>query len=171
MADKAVVEKVENETDSVVSRIYEIGYLVLPTVKEEDVEQVVTGIRSAIEKEGGSFIAEGAPSLTKLYYNMDILENGKHVEYDRGYFGWLKFEAPSTAAKALDEALKTDKSIMRHIIFQTVREDTRARAKLGSLREVRREGAVKTAPKREEEVAAPVSEEDLDKALSDITTE
>ena len=40
-------------------RIYELGYHIIPTVKEEDVEKIVGGIRSVIEKAGGSFIAEG----------------------------------------------------------------------------------------------------------------
>src|SRR3990167_4425026 len=54
-------------------RIYELGYHIIPTVKEEDVEKIVGSIRSVIEKAGGSFIAEGAPSLTKLSYAMNAL--------------------------------------------------------------------------------------------------
>lgn len=171
MAEKGTTENSAAENDSAVLRVYEIGYHISPAVKEEDVEKVAGVIRAAIEQASGSFIAEGAPSLTKLYYAISVLEGGKHVEYDRAYFGWLKFEAPSTAVAVIEAALRVEKQVMRHIIFQTVREDTRARAKMGSLREVRREGAVaKTvSPKREEETAAPVSEEDLDKAISGLT--
>ena len=173
MAEKEIVEKTPTEQESAPLRVYEIGYHVSPSVKEEDVEKTATIVRSAIEKAGGSFIAEGAPTLTKLYYAITALEEGKRVEHDRAYFGWLKFEAPATSAGELESVLRLEKSVMRHILFQTVREDTRARAKIGSLREVRREGgaARPTTPKHTEETAAPVSEEDLDKALKDITTE
>jgi hypothetical protein len=55
-----------HEEHEVVTRVYEAGYHVVPTVAEGDVEKVVASIRSVIEKLGGHFIAEGAPSLLKL---------------------------------------------------------------------------------------------------------
>ena len=152
-------------------RIYEIGYHITPAVKEEDIEKIVASIRTVVEKQGGHFIAEGAPSMTKLSYEMEGQEGGKRVEYDRAYFGWLKFEAPSAAAAALEETLKSDAHVLRHIVFKTVREETRARLKAPTLREVRRTDTLKTTPKREEEVSVPVSEVELEKALQDITAE
>lgn len=156
--------------DAVVSRVYEVGYHILPTVAEDQVEKIVSEIRSVIEKAGGSFIAEGAPVLTKLAYTMDARDGDKWAEQDRGYFGWIKFEAASAAAEDLNEQLKAHKSILRHIVFRTVREETRARLKAPTIREVKRTDTIKPTLRREEE-SAPVSEEDLDKALSDITTE
>lgn len=170
MADTAVAKNAQSETESGLSRVYEIGYLVAPIVKEEEVEKVVAEIRSAIEKAGGSFITEGAPSQTRLSYEISGIENGKRAQYDRAYFGWLKFEAPATAVKELDESLKGNKSILRHIVFKTVREDTRAHIKAPTMREVRRTDSIKPSPKREEN-AAPVSEADLDKAIEGLTQE
>lgn len=161
----------ENEAQETVSRIYEVGYHISPSVKEEDLESIVSSIRSIIEKAGGSFIAEGAPSLTKLSYEISAIEGGKRVEWDRAYFGWLKFEAPVAASIELDRALKADAQVLRHIVFKTVREETRARLKAPTLREVRRTDTIKTTPKREEESATPVSEADLDKAIEGITAE
>lgn len=166
------METVQADSDEAgVSRIYEIGYLIVPTVAEENLEKVVSDIRGSIEKAGGSFIAEGAPSLMRLAYDMTAREGDKNVDYDRGYFGWLKFEATTESAMALNEWLRTSGSILRHIVFRTVREDTRAKMKAPTLREVKTPHTVRTSPRREEEVAAPVSEVDLDKALSDITNE
>ena len=171
MAEVAAVEMNETDVESGLARIYEIGYLISPTVKEEDVEKVVAEIRKAIEKEGGNFIAEGAPAMTRLSYGISGLEGGKQIEFDRAFFGWLKFEAPATSALALDEVLKHNNSVLRHIIFRTVREETRAHLRAPQLREVRRTDTIKTSPKRPEENAAPVSEAQLDKALEDITAE
>jgi len=168
MTEAAVIEKETDTAEGV--RVYEVGYHIIPTKKEDDLEGVVSGIRSMIEKAGGSFIAEGAPSLTKLSYDISVKENGKSHDYDRGYFGWIKFEGPVASASTLEEALKAHSDIMRSIVFQTVREETRARFKTASVREVKRSDVIKTAP-RTEETAAPVSEEDLDKALEDITAE
>ena len=156
-------------------RIYELGYHIIPTVKEEDVEKIVGSIRSVIEKAGGSFIAEGAPSLIRLAYPMSALavEGEKRVEYDRGYFGWIKFESAISVASSLMENLKSDANILRFGIFRTVREDTRAKMKAPTLREVKRTDTIKSSPRRAptEESTAPVSEEDLEKALSEITSE
>ena len=173
MAKEAVVEIDAKDTldEAGVVRIYEVGYHIVPTVKEEEVDGVVGKIRAIIEKSGGSFIAEGAPVQMKLSYPMSIRENERHAEYDRSYFGWLKFEAPVEVALALDETLKQDAQILRFIVFRTVREETRARMKLGTLREVRRTDTIKPAPRRVEEVSTPVSEVDLDKALEELTTE
>jgi ribosomal protein S6 len=155
-------------------RIYEIGYHIIPTVKEEDIEKTVGEIRKVIEAsvEKAGFIAEGAPLLIKLAYPMSVREGEKYTEYDRGYFGWIKFEAPASAVAVLDNALKTNTNVLRFVIWKTVREDTRAKIKPPTLREVKRTDTIKSAPRRAqtEEVAAPVSEEDLEKALQDITT-
>lgn len=164
-----VVETPTSENEGF-TRIYEAGYHIIPTVAEDQVEKVVGEIRALIEKAGGNFIAEGAPALTKLSYDMESREGDKYVSHDRGYFGWLKFEAPADAAEALNEALKTNPNILRHIVFKTVREETRARMKAPTLREVKRTDTIKSTVRREEE-AAPVSEADLDKALQDITDE
>lgn len=164
------MEKATITQEETLNHVYEAGYQISPVVKEEDVESVISGIRSQIEKAGGLFIAEGAPVLTKLSYSMFAMENGKKQEYDRAYFGWLKFETTDEAAMALEMALKADARIIRHIVFRTVREETRARLKAPTLREVKRTDILKAIPRREE-VAAPVSEEDIDKAIEGLTVE
>lgn len=159
-----------SETDKHVARIYEVGYQITPAAKEEDLEKIVGVVRDEIQKAGGSFIAESAPALMKLSYPLLAREGDKSVEYDRGYFGWIKFEAPIEAARTLEAMLKRDASFMRFVVFRTVRQDTRAKFKAPTLREVKRTDTIKVTPRRVEE-AAPVSEEQLEKALEDITAE
>jgi ribosomal protein S6 len=171
MADESTQVLDTTAEDAAATRIYEVGYHILSTVAEENVEKVVAEIRAVIESAGGSFIAEGAPVLTKLAYDMDSREGDRWSAQDRGYFGWIKFEAVVGVAATLEEMMKAHKSILRHIIFRTVREETRARLKAPTLREVKRTDTIKTTARRPEEESAPVSEEELDKALSDITTD
>jgi len=172
MTEEAVISRDADVADDVlITRIYEVGYHIIPTVTEENVEKMVGDIRAQIEQGGGSFIAEGAPTLMRLSYNMPAKEGDKWVEHDRGYFGWLKFESTIPVAQALEEALKTNPGIMRHMLFQTVREETRARMKAPTLREVKRTDIIKSSPRREKEESAPISEVDLDKAILDITTD
>lgn len=157
-------------SDEQITRIYETGYHLVPSIKEAELESVVGEIRSLIERVGGSFIAEGAPSLVKLAYSMPAVEGGRRVEYDRGYFGWLKFEATTSAAQTIAKEIIANARILRGIVFKTVREDTRAKIKT-SLREVKRTDTIKVAPRREVAASAPVSEEELDKAIETLTLE
>ena len=170
MADETIVAN-ETAEEAAVVRVYEVGYHISPNVKEEDLEKVVSSIRSIIEKHGGSFIAEGAPALTRLAYEIEVREGEKHIQYDRGYFGWLKFETTSEAAQALERAMKADRNFLRAIVFRTVREDTRAKMKAPQLREVKRTDTIRTVTRRVEEAQGPVSEEKLEKAIEDITAE
>ncbi|OGG52340.1 hypothetical protein A2851_04780 [Candidatus Kaiserbacteria bacterium RIFCSPHIGHO2_01_FULL_53_29] len=171
VVDEEGMEMNETDAPETVLRIYEIGYQITPALKEEDLEKIVGGIRSVVEQAGGSFIAEGAPSMMKLAYPMPAREGEKNVEYDRGYFGWIKFEAKIEVAGTLEIALKQNANLFRYIVFQTVREDTRAKMKAPQLREVKRTEPLKAAPRRVEESAAPISEEQLAKAIEDITAE
>lgn len=173
MAEDVAVAEKETAEEAGVARVYEAGYHIKPTVKEEDLDKILGGIRSIIEKAGGSFIAEGAPALTRLSYPIEVREGEKNVDYDRGYFGWIKFEASIEAARALEAALKRSQDLVRAIVFRTVREDTRAKYKAPTLREVKRTDTLKTTARREEEAATAgtVSEEDLEKALQDLTAE
>lgn len=168
MSEDTVIIEAESAEDAAVSRVYEAGYQISPNVKEEDVEKLVAEFRAVVEKAGGSFIAEGAPVLNRLSFPMYMREGEKRVEYDRAYFGWVKFESTLETAKSLREALAKHSSIIRAIVFRTVREETRARLKAPQLREVKRTDSMKAAP-RKAEAAATVSEADLEKALSDIT--
>src|SRR3989344_8419303 len=70
---EAVMEKESTEAAEV-SRVYEAGYTIVPTVAEDSLEKVVGDIRATIEKAGGSFIAEGAPALQRLAYEMTARE-------------------------------------------------------------------------------------------------
>jgi len=160
----------EAGAEALVSRVYEVGYHIIPTVAEDQIEKVVGRIRALVEASGGTFIAEGAPAMVKLAYPMVAREGDKNVEHDRAYFGWIKFEAVTDIAKKLEHALVQDAQILRALVVKTVREETRARMKAPTLREVKRTDTIKTVARRTED-KGPVSEEELDKALSEITSE
>ena len=169
-----VVENKDTETaqEEQVARVYEVGYHILSTVVEDQVDGIVADVRSAIEKAGGSLITEGAPQSLKLAYPMTVHEGGKNSHYDRAYFGWIKFEASPEATKNLNELLNENKNILRFIIFKTVREETRASVRPTTLREVKRSDTIKSTPQKGAEKAeneGEVTEEDLDKAIKDIT--
>jgi ribosomal protein S6 len=170
MAEKQAKIDMDTTDAPGISRVYEAGYHISPLVKEEDIEKIVAEIRGIVEKGGGTFVAEGAPVLMKLAFEIEGKADGKKHLFDRGYFGWLKFESSSETADMLRDSLATHASIFRSMVFRTVREETRARLKAPQLREVKRGDTAKAAPRKAEE-SAPVSEADLEKALETLTLE
>jgi ribosomal protein S6 len=168
MAENEAKIDMETSEDAAILRVYEAGYHISPLVKEEDIEKIVSEIRAVVEKGGGSFIAEGAPVLMKLAYDIEGTDAGKKHFFDRGYFGWLKFESSIETADLLRITLEKHASIFRSMVFRTVREETRARLKAPQLREVKRSDMPKAAPRKVEE-SAPVSEVDIDKAIETLT--
>lgn len=157
--------------ETAASRVYEAGYHIVPMAEESKVETVVSEIRSMIEKNGGSLVAEGAPVTTKLAFELMMLVAGKKTYFDTAHFGWLKFEASAEGAAAVSKALELNPSIIRSMVFRTVKEDTRAKFKAPTLREVKRTDTLKSSARKEVASTVPVTEADIDKAISDITTE
>lgn len=162
-------EVVAEEKDTVL-RVYEVGYHILPTVEGEAVEKVVQGVRELIARAGGNLVAEGAPQDMKLAYTMYVNNEGKNTAYDRAHFGWIKFEIDAEEVGGIEDALRTNKKVLRSIVFKTVREETRASVKIGALREVKRSDTLKTQT-RSEENAGEVSEEKLNEAIGELTEE
>ncbi len=160
-------EKVEK------SQVYELGYHILPTVVSDDLEGEVAKIRSAIEKRGGSFIAEGPTETIALAYPMFVNNGGKQTKYESAYFGWMKFElSPEEAVLLRDEDLATNAQVLRFTLFKTTREETRAQLQSEQhtiLREVKTTGTIEKREVQEE--GGEVSEEELDKSIDELTEE
>lgn len=105
--------------------IYEVSYLIVPSITEEKVENEVKTIHGIIDAAGASVISEEFPQFMPLAYEMDqTLDTKKHT-YKEGYFGWVKFELPVAAIANVKTSLEKTPSILRHLIIKTVRENTR----------------------------------------------
>jgi len=163
----------ENNVDDTQTTVYELGYHMLPTIVADDLEKEVGTIRSAIEKRGGSFIAEGSPETVELEYAMAINNGGKKTKYDKAYFGWMKFELDPEQATALQaDDLASNAQILRSSLVKTTREETRAQLQTAQhtvLREVKNTG---TLEKRHDvEEGGEVSEEELAKSIDELVGE
>lgn len=153
--------------------VYEIGFHVLSTVAEGDVETVIGRLRKMVEKAGGSFVAEGAPQRMSLAYPMAVWNNGKWTKYSESYFGWLKFEVSAEKIAGIESACKADKDILRYLILTTVREDTRASVRQFVLKEVRRTDTIKSSVRAKpvSGVKEEVSDEKLDEAIEEMVAD
>ncbi len=152
----------KNELKEERKQVYEAGFHIIPTVSEDVVAEKVAEIRSLIESNGGTIISEEFPKSRALAYTLVKASAGTNKRYHSAYFGWFKFEAPSTAAGAVKKGLDNADYILRHLIVKTVRENTMSNlAKiLGQSEEA---DPAKKAP--EAVVPAALSAEEIDKSI------
>jgi ribosomal protein S6 len=149
-------------------KVYEVGFLLVPTIAEEQVAGEVEAIKAAIEKFGGSFISEEFPTLRQLAYTMAKSANGAlKQKFDNAYFGWIKFETTPAQAQAFKAEFEKISSVLRYLLITTVRENTMVSQKV-----MFKGTADGEKPKADEPeggaTVAPINEEELDKTLETI---
>jgi ribosomal protein S6 len=109
-----------NKTESVHEKmkIYEIGYLLVPTIPEENVLGRFRTSKMLLESKGAAFITEDAPKMRLLSYDMTQVIGSERRKYDKGYFGWVKFETQSAAIPVIRTELEKTINILRHLIIE-----------------------------------------------------
>jgi small subunit ribosomal protein S6 len=146
-------------------KVYELGYLILPTVPEEHVAAEVQNIRTVIENNKGVFITEEFPKLRQLAFSMKKTSTGQNLKFDKAYFGWVKFDAPSSAISEIEKEMKKNSNILRFMVINTVRENT-----MYSQKTVFRPATLAAdAPKSEDTVK--MSEEEIEKTIEKLVVE
>jgi ribosomal protein S6 len=150
-------ENMKNESSS--SRVYEVGYLMLPSIPEQKISEEVENIKSTIAKNGGSLIVEGAPELRTLAYEIEKHIGSRNERFDSAYFGWVKFEMGSEEVLVLEKFLDANPSIIRFLLIKTLRN--------AHIPPKPRE--MKPEVETDEEVLAPISsQEDIDKSIEEL---
>ncbi len=110
-------------------RVYEVGYLLLPSIPEEKLPEETTRLKSLIAQLGGEVISEEDPQARPLSYEMVKQVGTKNERFTNAYFGWVKFESMPEVAVELKKKLDLDQSFLRFLIVKTVRENVLAAAK------------------------------------------
>ena len=151
------------EKDSSKKTIYELGFLIIPSITEEAVPAKVGDMREAIRSFGAEFIAEEYPRQIDLAYPMQKKIENKNTIFTSGYFGWFKFEIEADLIDKIKKMLDLDSSIIRFLIIKTVRESTLLRRSVGG---------VKKRIHRSEEIVGVVSTpEEIDKQIDALVTD
>lgn len=164
LEEEAELESDEDFPESNEERIYEVGYLIVPTVAEEEVGSHITRIKDIVEGKGGSVISEEWPKMRKLSYMMTQRIETDRKDFKEAYFGWIKFETTPENMQVLDKELSKNTDFLRHIIIKTVREDT-------MYKEDTRPKKARKSTKRKGEKKEEVDEEKLDKAIGELVAE
>ncbi|MBY0294178.1 30S ribosomal protein S6 [Patescibacteria group bacterium] len=171
MAEKSQTAEVLTQANSDSRPVYEVGFHVVPTVGDEGVAGVVDQVRSALGN--AEIISEQFPERMRFAYTVERSVTGKREKYDEAYFGFIKFALERESINALEDALRSNKNVLRYLLIETVREEIGAVPRRAVFASDRLEGETIQKPKavEEEKAVAEVSEEELDKSIDALVSE
>ncbi len=106
------------------NRLYECGFILVPTIPESEVPQTVSSLKALVTSAGGTITSEGTPEFIDLAYTMERTIGSKKSKYSQGYFGFIKFETSPESLEQLKKALDGDANIVRYILIKTNSENT-----------------------------------------------
>ncbi|PIP55609.1 MAG: hypothetical protein COX06_02345 [Candidatus Zambryskibacteria bacterium CG22_combo_CG10-13_8_21_14_all_42_17] len=104
--------------------VYEIGYLILPSISEDKISDVVDAIRKVIAKEGGTEIDAEAPFKENLAYTMSKTIGASRYVLSDAYLGWIKFEVDKAKVVAIKAGVEKITEVLRFLLVKTQRETT-----------------------------------------------
>lgn len=148
-------------------RVYELGFLLVPTIAEEHLSEKFQHLKELISSHGGQFISEDFPKMISLQYEMMKVISNKNHRFNDAYFGWVKFDMEPEQVLLLDEEIKRSVDVIRFLLIKTVRENTVVGKKtLGKTDNKKR-----ASSRDEEEVVSDVSPEQIDKEIDALVEE
>jgi len=156
---KEVVVDSSVDTD-VKSSIYEVGYIMVPSIPEENLGGEVSSFKDGLAEMGATFISDEYPKMIELAYEMSRSIQNKKQKFSYGYFGWVKFECSTVAGKIIKDALDKNEKLVRYLMIKTVRESTMSTKRpYGNKDGYKRRVATKV------EESQPINEETIDKEI------
>ncbi len=158
---KEVTEEVEVEVEGAKVSVYEVGYIMIPGIAEENLGGEVTEFKDGLLERGATFISDEYPKMLELSYEMSRSIANKKQKFSYGYFGWVKFECTTPNAKIIKELLDKNEKLVRYLMIKTVRESTMSTKRAYGKQDGNKRRSV---PKTKEE-SAPINEETIDKEI------
>ena len=114
MSEAEIKEEISIENDKN-ERIYELGYLLAPTIEEVDLPVIFGDLKELVSFFGGIHISDEMPKMMPLSYAMvKVVSNARH-KFNTAYFGWIKFELATDSILELKK--KLDSGSEFHQIF------------------------------------------------------
>lgn len=102
--------------------VYEVGYLILPSISEDKLSEVVDSMKEIIVKHGGRELDSEAPFKQNLAYTMTKVVGASRYVVNDAYLGWLKFEAEAGDAHLIKQALEKVDSLLRFLLIKAPRK-------------------------------------------------
>ncbi|MDQ5949342.1 MAG: small subunit ribosomal protein [Patescibacteria group bacterium] len=164
------MEKDINKEKEDMMTVYEVSYLLLPSLAVEQVSSTVDFITKKIKELDGAVISSESPILIDLAYPMTkVIQTNRH-KCQSAYFGWVKFEMSRDSVEGVKKTLDTSDDVLRYLLVKTVRENTLLNGKMM----LRKEESLKKEEGDTDDVVEdvvpeePTTPEEIDKSIDDL---
>jgi ribosomal protein S6 len=162
------MQEIESKEENVAevdanSRVYELGYLLVPNIAEEDVPAMFGNLKELVSSFGGMAISDEMPKMLPLAYSMVKVIDNVRNKFNTAYFGWIKFTMDADKIPEMKKKLDLDPNLIRFLILKTVKENT-----IASKRFVRSDSHKRPTAKKggdTEVPAVPINKEEIDKEI------
>lgn len=94
-------------------RKYELAFHLLPTLSDAGQKKAYEAIQAIVLKHKGLVFDEATPELMDLAYPMHAIIKNKRTQFDRGYFGWLRFDVAPTETDSLIREIESQDEVLR----------------------------------------------------------
>ena len=152
------------EEKDIEERVYEVGYLLLPTISEEELPAIYGNLKELVTSLGGSAISDEMPRIMNLAYPMFKTLQNINKKFETAYFGWMKFSMDPEKTLELKKKLQLDLNVLRFLMIKTVKENT-----IAAKRFIRRDTVHRKSPmakkEGESEEIVPINKEEVDKEI------
>lgn len=130
-------------------QIYELGYLILPSVAEDALPGVTEKMKDAISKAGGSIVDSEAPFEQALAYNMSKTIGASRYVVSDAYIGWIKFDSEPAKVESLKDELRKMNELLRYLLVKAPKETSFTFAKARAALEEKEEKELPPTPAEE----------------------
>jgi ribosomal protein S6 len=103
-------------------QVYELGYLLLPSIPENKLSHVVDNLKEIIKKNGATEIDSENPFMHSLAYSMSKVVGASKYVVDEAYIGWIKFEAEASSVLDLKTEVEKQNEVLRSLLIKAPRE-------------------------------------------------
>ncbi|MBL1434081.1 30S ribosomal protein S6 [Candidatus Wolfebacteria bacterium] len=116
MADTEVQEKDEIS-------VYEVAFHIDANLSETETQKTFNSVKEAIVAAGGTPFAEALPVRMNLAYTISQINEGVRRDHTSSHFAWVAYELAPEKQSEIDEVLREDKTIVRHLVTITTKEE------------------------------------------------
>ena len=111
-----------NETKE--ATVYELGFLILPSIPEDKLSKVTDTVRKIISKGGGIELDAEEPFKEPLAYSMSKTVGASRYVVSDAYLGWIKFEVDRAGISMIKSEVEKIDEILRFLLIKAPRETT-----------------------------------------------
>jgi ribosomal protein S6 len=112
----------KENTTSEGTKLYELGFNLVPTITEDNLDTEYAAVKTTLEKAGATLATESKPAMINLAYTMVRTVESKKQKYDKAYFGWVKFNAEVETVEKVKAELDLNESVLRFMITKATAE-------------------------------------------------